>query len=214
MSGELTGYKRKIKDNVLDLLGCVKDWKKYHNLSISHLNNVAANKLDLISKKIICEDTEKFNTYSDTLKFHIDNLCETYEKMEEQNDKMQEIAKRLQALAPAFNLERSFREDEEENLVFNNFTWDQYVSKVTTVAKMFSEEAKIKKEIITKICHVDEQLEGLDYDGYKNIITAMQSAWRYEPCINEDDLENAIRPMLMDCLNSKYQIKDAYDIEF
>jgi len=214
MSGELTGYKRKIKDNVLDLLGCVKDWKKYHNLSISHLNNVAANKLDLISKKIICEDTEKFNTYSDTLKFHIDNLCETYEKMEEQNDKMQEIAKRLQALAPAFNLERSFREDEEENLVFNNFTWDQYVSKVTTVAKMFSEEAKIKKEIITKICHVDEQLEGLDYDGYKNIITAMQSAWRYEPCINEDDLENAIRPMLMDCLNSKNQIKDAYDIEF
>ena len=192
MSCELTSYPRIAKDNVKDLIGCVKDWSNYKNDSIHHLNNVASIKLDLISKKVINEekDVEELSTYSDLLQVHSDKLCDTYEKMVAVKDKMQAIANKFQGLSASFNLERSFKEKEEEDLVFENFTWDQCVSKVTNVAKMFSEEAKVKEEIVKTVCHVDSFSGDLDYDDCKNIITTMQSSWKYEPCVNEDELEN------------------------
>ena len=217
MSGELTGYPRIAKDNVLELIGCVQDWSNNKNNSIHHLNNVASIKLDLISKKVINEDkdVEERSTYSDLLQVHSDKLCDTYEKMVALKDKMQAIANKFQGLSASFNLERSFREGEEEDLVFDNFTWDQYVSKVTSVAKMFSEEAKVKEEIVRTVCHVDSFPGDLDYDDCKNIITTMQSSWKYEPCVNEDELENSIRSMLIDLdLKCKTQLKDAYTLKY
>ena len=215
MSGELTGYPRIAKDNVLDLISCVIEWSKNKNDSIFHLNNVASIKLDLISKKVINEDEEEPSTYSDLLQVHTDKLCDTYKKMVAVKDKMQKIANKFQGLSASFNLERSFREGEEEDLVFDNFKWDQYVSKVATVAKMFSEEAKVKEEIVRTVCHVDSFPGDLDYDDCKNVITTMQSSWKYEPCVNEDELENAIRPMLIDLdLNCKNQLKEAYTLNY
>lgn len=184
--GQLTGFPRRIKDNVADIFNLVQKWKKLNSDGFNILT-------DVCNLKIASRDSDEASCYPDGLEELCSKLTGVYGQMKTISEKMYTISLQLQKI-------EDIHSESPNDIFFLSWPVSKFSKSVDEIVKMHKDEIETKRLITESAAHIDLLENGFvrSAESSRNILMTYISCWLHEPDINEQTRTLLLEELLLE----------------